>query len=97
MIADGVEARARAERPGDEEQVRALVRNVIERCQKDNQLDHSPLAQRDLASISESIISTLRVTYHPRLEYPQEQPDPQPSAPEQIPTTPIVPLKKKPK
>ncbi len=97
MIADGVEARARAERPVNEEQVRAVVRNVIERCQKDNQLDHSPLSQRDLASISESIISTLQVTYHRRLEYPKEQPDSQPSASEQIPTTPISSLKKKPK
>ncbi len=97
MIADGVEARARAERPVNEEQVRAVVRNVIERCQKDNQLDHSPLSQRDLASISESIISTLQVTYHRRLEYPKEQPVSQPSASEQIPTTPISPLKKKPK
>jgi len=95
MIADGVEARARAERPGDEEQVRSVVRNVIERCQKDHQLDHSPLSQRDLAIISESIISTLQVTYHRRLEYPKEQSESQHSASEQVPTTPIAPLKKK--
>jgi putative nucleotidyltransferase with HDIG domain len=95
MIADGVEARARAERPANEEEVRALVRNVIERCQKDGQLNNSPLSQRDLASISESIISTLRVTYHPRLEYPQEQPTSQASASGQVPTTPIPPLIKK--
>jgi membrane-associated HD superfamily phosphohydrolase len=95
MIADGVEARARAERPGNEEQVRAVVRNVIERCQKDKQLDHSPLSQRDLASISESIISTLQVTYHRRLEYPKEQPGSQPATSEQMPTIPIAPHTKK--
>jgi len=92
MIADGVEARARAERPGNEEEVRALVRNVIESCQKDGQLDNSPLSQRDLASISESIISTLQVTYHSRIKYPQEQPTSQASASENVPTTPIPPL-----
>jgi putative nucleotidyltransferase with HDIG domain len=74
MMADGVEARARAERPRNDDEVRDLVRNVIERCQKDGQLDDTPLSQRDLAKISESFIETLRVTYHPRLEYPPEQP-----------------------
>jgi cyclic-di-AMP phosphodiesterase PgpH len=74
MFADGVEARARAERPGNDEEVRALVRSVIEIRQKDGQLDDAPLSQRDLAYISESFVATLRVTYHPRLEYPQEPP-----------------------
>jgi putative nucleotidyltransferase with HDIG domain len=73
MLADGVEAQARAERPQNNEEVRDLVRTVIERCQKDGQLDNTPLSQSDLAKISESFIDTLRVTYHSRLEYPPEQ------------------------
>jgi putative nucleotidyltransferase with HDIG domain len=88
MFADGVEARARAEHPRNDDEMRSLVRNVIERCQKDGQLDNTPLSQRDLASISESFIATLRVTYHPRLEYPQEQLATQPSAAVEVPTTP---------
>jgi putative nucleotidyltransferase with HDIG domain len=87
MFADGVEAQARAERPRNDDEVRTLVRNVIERCQKDNQLDNTPLSQRDLASITESFIATLRITYHPRLEYPLEQPAPQPPAASEIPPT----------
>jgi putative nucleotidyltransferase with HDIG domain len=74
MFADGVEARARAERPRNDEEVRALVRSVIENRQKDGQLDDAPLSQRDLANIIESFVTTLRVTYHPRLEYPKETP-----------------------
>jgi putative nucleotidyltransferase with HDIG domain len=74
MFADGVEARARAERPANDEEVRALVRNVIESRQNDGQLDDAPLSQRDLTDIMESFVSTLRVTYHPRLEYPKEPP-----------------------
>jgi putative nucleotidyltransferase with HDIG domain len=74
MFADGVEARARAERPANDEEVRALVRSVIENRQRDGQLDDAPLSQRDLANIVESFVTTLRVTYHPRLEYPKEQP-----------------------
>lgn len=74
MFADGVEARARAEHPDNDEAVRQLVSNVIENRRKDGQLDDAPLSQRDLHNIIESFVSTLRVTYHPRLEYPKETP-----------------------
>ncbi len=72
MFADGVEARARAERPDNDDAVRQLVSNVIENRRKDGQLDDAPLSQRDLHNIIESFVGTLRVTYHPRLEYPKE-------------------------
>ena len=72
MFADGVEACARAERPSSDEELRLLVHKVIEGRQRNGQLDDAPLSQRDLAAITESFISTLRVTYHPRLEYPSE-------------------------
>jgi putative nucleotidyltransferase with HDIG domain len=74
MFADGVEARARAERPDNDDAVRELVSNVIENRRKDGQLDDAPLSQRDLHNIIESFVATLRVTYHPRLEYPKETP-----------------------
>jgi putative nucleotidyltransferase with HDIG domain len=95
MFADGVEARARAERPHTDDKVRILVRNVIERCQKDEQLDNTPLSQSDLASITESFIATLRVTYHPRLDYPQDTPVSQPATLVEVPTTLRPHLKKK--
>lgn len=74
MLADGVEARARAERPQSDEEMYAMVRNVIASVQKDGQLDEAPLTQKDLRDITESFVATLRVTYHPRLEYPKDQP-----------------------
>jgi hypothetical protein len=74
MFADGVEARSRAERPANDEEVLKLVRSVIENRTKDGQLDDTPLSQRDLAVITESFVTTLRVAYHPRLEYPMETP-----------------------
>ena len=96
MLADGVEARARAERPRDDDEMYILVGNVIERCQKDGQLDNTPLSQRDLACITESFISTLRVTYHPRLEYPKDQLALQPSNTVEVPDIPRPsPLKKR--
>jgi cyclic-di-AMP phosphodiesterase PgpH len=81
MFADGVEARARAERPKTDEEVGVIVHSVIENRQRDGQLENAPLTQRDLTEIAESFIATLRVTYHPRLEYPKE-----PSAAFEAPT-----------
>ena len=74
MLADGVEARARAEHPKDDDELRAIVRNVIENRQQAGQLENVPLTQRDLQDIAESFITTLCGTYHPRLEYPRERP-----------------------
>jgi len=95
MFADGVEARARAERPQTDDEMRTLIHNVIERCQKDGQLENTPLTQRELASIAESFFGTLRVTFHPRLEYPHDQLAPQPSIIQEAPPPPDPdPLKK---
>jgi hypothetical protein len=74
MLADGVEARARAEHPKDDDELRAIVRSVIEHRQQAGQLENTPLTQRDLQEVLESLVATLRGTYHPRLEYPREQP-----------------------
>jgi putative nucleotidyltransferase with HDIG domain len=81
MFADGVEARARAERPANDEEIRILVRSVVEGRQREGQLDDAPLSQRDLTNIIDSFVATLRNTYHPRLEYPKEPP-----ASQEVPT-----------
>ncbi len=70
MLADSVEARARAEAPESEEALRALVASVIERAQKDGQLDNTQLTLRDLNLITDSFVASLRGTYHPRIQYP---------------------------
>ncbi len=70
MLADATEARARAERPATDDDLRALVRNVIETVQKYSQLDDTLLTLRDLNLITESFATTLRGTYHPRIQYP---------------------------
>jgi len=72
MLADGVEARARAEHPKTDDEMLALVRNVIEYRQQAGQLENAPLTQLDLRIISESFFATLRGTFHPRLEYPSD-------------------------
>ncbi len=90
MLADGVEARARAERPKSDEDLLTIVRSVIENCQQAGQLAHTPLTQHDLQEVTESFLTTLRGTYHPRLEYPRERP-----AADALPTSPVAGAMKK--
>jgi cyclic-di-AMP phosphodiesterase PgpH len=74
MLADGSEARARAERPQDEEAIRNIVRSTIEVAQKQGQLDNTQLTLRDLSVITEVFVNILRGTHHPRISYPKESP-----------------------
>lgn len=74
MLADGSEARARAERPQDEEALRKIVLSTIEQAQKQSQLDNTQLTLRDLGVITDAFVTILRGTHHPRISYPKETP-----------------------
>lgn len=87
MLADGCEARLRAERPEGKEELRNVIKEVVDNRLSSEQLDNTDLTLRDLDEIVESFTTTLRGIYHPRIEYPkleqQEQPifDPNPTRP----------------
>ena len=70
MLADTVEARARAERPADTEQIKELVRSTFNLYTNSGQLDNNPLTFRDLSVARESFERVLRNIYHPRVLYP---------------------------
>jgi hypothetical protein len=84
MLADGTEARARAERPTDEASMLALIHRVVDHCQQDGQLDATRLTLRDLHLITESFASTLRGTYHSRIQYPKLE-----NLSKEVPTQPL--------
>ncbi|HBG74430.1 MAG: hypothetical protein A2X25_14015 [Chloroflexi bacterium GWB2_49_20] len=92
MFADGVEAIVRAKQPKTEEDLREIVRKVVETAQKEGQLNDTPLTQRDLNMIIESFSTTMQGVYHPRLDYPKDDAhsSPDKSAAENISTTPIA-------
>lgn len=71
MLADGVEARARAERPDTEDAVHTLVREIVEDRLATDQLSDTELTLQDLNEIIDSFTTTLRGVYHPRIEYPK--------------------------
>lgn len=71
MLADGCEARARAELPKTTEDLEKLVKSIFEYCLKEGQFDKTNLTLKDMKIAQESIINTLSNTYHPRIQYPE--------------------------
>lgn len=71
MLADGCEARTRAERPTTREEQTALVKDIFDIRMADGQLDDTGLTMRDMSMTIESFVSTLRGIYHPRILYPK--------------------------
>jgi membrane-associated HD superfamily phosphohydrolase len=71
MLADGCEARARADLPKDEVELRALIKRVFDYCQGEGQLDDTRLTLRDLYTAADSFLGTLKGIYHPRIVYPE--------------------------
>lgn len=76
MLADGCEARVRAERPKEEVDLRLLIKAVIDERVGFGQLDDTHLTLQDLNEILDSFSATLRGVYHPRIIYPQLEPPP---------------------
>lgn len=83
MLADGCQARARAELPGDEEELTELIRKTISFCQQEGQLDDTRLTLRDLNIITESFVKTLQNYHHPRIRYPEIRVAPPPETKEE--------------
>lgn len=89
MLADGSEARVRAERPPDENALRKVIKSVIEHRLSTGQLDETDLTLRDLDQLIDSFTTTLRGIYHPRIEYPDAKKELPPKV-EDVPTVPII-------
>jgi hypothetical protein len=70
MLADGSEARVRAKRPEDEDELRAVIKETVDACMESGQLDDTPLTLKELNIIIDSFAATLKGIYHPRVEYP---------------------------
>ncbi|MFZ3071473.1 MAG: HDIG domain-containing metalloprotein [Anaerolineaceae bacterium] len=71
MLADGTEARTRAESPKTEEELRTLIQKSIDKYKNEGQLDDTDLTLNDLKTIAASFYETLQRSYHPRIQYPE--------------------------
>lgn len=85
MLADGTEARVRAMKPQSEAELDKIVRSAIEHVQLSGQLDNTQLTLSDLNKIAESFTTTLRGSYHPRIEYPKAKESPATQEVETVP------------
>ncbi len=71
MLADGAEARMRAEHPKDEQELRKLISSIVQARLESGQLDDTDLTLKDLQEVIDSFTATLRGVYHPRIPYPK--------------------------
>lgn len=70
MLADGTEARARAEVPKNEEELRELIDTVFRFYEQNKQLEDTDLTLKEMKQVKQSFFRTLMGTYHPRVKYP---------------------------
>lgn len=75
MLADGVEATTRAERPASPEEIRAIIDRIVNERLRDGQLDESELTLRDLQEIKAAFFGVLQGLFHPRIKYPEPLPE----------------------
>jgi hypothetical protein len=75
MLADTLEAMAKAEQRPNPSRFSAMVRAVIQKRLQDGQLDESDLTLNDLRLIGESFVRTLTTMYHGRIQYPRGDDD----------------------
>ena len=85
MLADICEARARAELPSDETELRNVVKSVFDFCQREGQLDDTSFTLKELNLVIESFVNTLQNTHHLRIKYPKLTTDPQQSGQDPTP------------
>jgi putative nucleotidyltransferase with HDIG domain len=71
MLADGCEARARADLPKNEADIVSIIKKVIDYAINEDQLIQTKLTLNDLNVISESFRNSLMGIYHQRIVYPE--------------------------
>jgi len=71
MLADGCEARVKAEIPVEPDDIERIVNENIKFALNQGQLDYTELTLNDLRVIAHSFTRTLQNTYHHRVIYPK--------------------------
>jgi putative nucleotidyltransferase with HDIG domain len=73
MLADGCEAYVRSQSPETDEELRKLIKTMIDRRIETGQLDNTEITLKDLKVIVDSFTATLKGTYHARVDYPEQE------------------------
>jgi putative nucleotidyltransferase with HDIG domain len=75
MLADGCEAFVRSQSPESDEELRGLIKSMVDRRVEAGQLNNTDLTLKDIKVVIDSFTATLKGTYHARVDYPEETPD----------------------
>jgi putative nucleotidyltransferase with HDIG domain len=70
MLADKVEAATRTIREPNEENIRAMINQIINSVMADGQFERCPLTFQEIYTIADSFVQVLLGIYHQRIEYP---------------------------
>nr|HRO67896.1 HDIG domain-containing protein [Pseudobdellovibrionaceae bacterium] len=73
MLADSIEAAARALDEPTPARLQGLVKNIIQKKLNDHQLDECHLTLREIAKIERAFVRILLGIYHQRIDYPKER------------------------
>ncbi|HEX9074629.1 MAG TPA: HDIG domain-containing protein, partial [Anaerolineae bacterium] len=71
MLADGIEATTRAERPSTPEGIFKIIDRIVDERLRDGQLDECELTLRDIQQIKHAFFDVLQGLYHSRVVYPE--------------------------
>ena len=70
MLADGSEAAVRSLEEPTPENISAIVHKIVDSVIADGQLDECDITFREIATVRDTLISTLEGVYHHRISYP---------------------------
>ncbi|MBX3039338.1 MAG: HDIG domain-containing protein [Bdellovibrionaceae bacterium] len=73
MLADSIEAAARALDEPTPARLQGLVKNIIQKKLNDHQLDECNLTLKEIARIERAFVRILLGIYHQRIDYPKER------------------------
>ena len=72
MLADSIEAIARAKHPATQAELERIIRQVINDRLVSGQLDECDLTLKDLDTIRQAFAGVLQGIFHPRIQYPDK-------------------------
>jgi putative nucleotidyltransferase with HDIG domain len=70
MLADAVEAASRSLKTQKEDSLKRVIRDIFDSCLQDGQLDDCGFSLREMRTVANSFLATLKTVYQPRIEYP---------------------------
>lgn len=73
MLADSIEAAVRSINEPNQDNIEAMVNNIVKNILTEGQLDECDLTLKDITKIKKTFVKSLIGIYHKRVEYPEDK------------------------